>query len=175
MLNALITLIFTSELILVCLMTRTLVLTFLIMLELVWNHWFMYQTLQNDNSQINRGSTIKSNYFFLTLTCLPLSYQITVGNKRIGEIYIVVLVYVQNYSIRCVKATCGMGEIVQQSVLVILDSLDYCPQKQRQRQHYCFHNMNACPCHLPLNEDNRYVKTKGVLPPLPIHTILTIS
>ncbi len=40
----------------------------LILLELEWNHWSMYQTLKNDNSQINRGSTIKINHFFITLS-----------------------------------------------------------------------------------------------------------
>ncbi len=42
--------------------------TLLILLELEWYHWLMYQTLKNDNSQINRGSTIKINHFFITLT-----------------------------------------------------------------------------------------------------------
>ncbi len=41
--------------------------TLLILLELEWNHWSMYQTLKNDNSKINRGSTIKINHFFITL------------------------------------------------------------------------------------------------------------
>ncbi len=68
----LITLISTSEVTLVLLYYWWLehwIWTLLILLELEWNHWTMYQTLKNDNSQINRGSTFKINHFFLTLTC----------------------------------------------------------------------------------------------------------
>ncbi len=71
----LIILISTSELTLVFLLTRTLELNFVDIVELEWNHWSMYQTLKNDNSQINRRSTIKISHIFLTLTHLNF------GNK----------------------------------------------------------------------------------------------
>ncbi len=64
---ALITLISTSELILVFLMTRTLDLNFVDIVGIGVEPLVHFQTLQNDNSQINRGSTIKINHFYITL------------------------------------------------------------------------------------------------------------
>ncbi len=65
---SLITLIYTSELTPVFLMDRTLDLNFVDIVGIRVEPLVHYQTLKNDNSQINRGSTIKINHFFITLS-----------------------------------------------------------------------------------------------------------
>ncbi len=64
---ALITLISTSELTLEFLITRTLDLNFVDIVGIRVEPLVHVLNIKNDNSQINRGSTIKINHFFITL------------------------------------------------------------------------------------------------------------
>ncbi len=67
-------LISTSELTLVFLMTRTLDLNFVDIVGIRVEPLVHVPNIKNDNSQINRGSTIKINHFFITLKLLGLQY-----------------------------------------------------------------------------------------------------
>ncbi len=64
---ALITLISTSELTLVFMMTRTLDLNFVDIVGIRVELLVHVPNINNDNSQINSGSTIKINHFSITL------------------------------------------------------------------------------------------------------------